>query len=71
MVITDLGVLEPDPDTAELTLVRVHPGVEPDEVHQATGWDLAVADQVAVTAAPSERELEVLRGLERSSAGAS
>jgi len=71
MVITDLGVLEPDPDTAELTLVRVHPGVEPDEVRQATGWDLAVADQVAVTAAPSERELEVLRDLERSSAGAS
>ena len=27
MVITDLGVLRPDPVTHELTLVSVHPGV--------------------------------------------
>ena len=26
LVITDLGVLEPDPDSRELTLTRVHPG---------------------------------------------
>ncbi|GFJ88994.1 CoA-transferase subunit beta [Phytohabitans rumicis] len=27
LVITDLGVLEPDPETAELTLTQVHPGL--------------------------------------------
>ena len=27
-VITDLGVLEPDPETKELVLTHVHPGVE-------------------------------------------
>ena len=67
MVITDLGVLEPDPETAELTLVRVHPGVEVEEAREATGWDLAVADEVGVSQAPSARELEVLRDLQASS----
>lgn len=39
-IITDLGVLEPDPITRELTLVGVHPGVEVADVRAATGWDL-------------------------------
>ena len=30
-VVTDLGVLEPDPATAELTLTELHPGVTVDE----------------------------------------
>jgi len=31
-VITDLGVLEPDPDTQELVLTRVHAGVTAEQV---------------------------------------
>ncbi|HEX2130265.1 MAG TPA: CoA-transferase [Actinophytocola sp.] len=62
-VVTDLGVLEPDPDTRELTLTRVHPGVEVADVLAATGWDLRIAPSVGVTAPPTEEELTVLRGL--------
>ena len=39
-VITDLGVLEPDPDTRELVLTHLHPGVSVDDARAATGWDL-------------------------------
>src|SRR5437660_7644627 len=42
-VITDLGVLEPDPATRELTLTGVYPGVTADEAKAGTGWDLAVS----------------------------
>jgi glutaconate CoA-transferase subunit B len=63
-VITDLGLLHPDPVTCELTLTHVHPGVTVDDVRAATGWDLAVADDVAVTEAPTADELAVLRDLE-------
>jgi len=63
-VITDLGVLEPDPVTRELTLVATHPGVGADQVREATGWPLRVADEVATTDAPSEQELTVLRELQ-------
>jgi glutaconate CoA-transferase, subunit B len=63
-VITDLGVLTPDPDTCELTLTRVHPGVTVDEVRDATGWNLAVAADLRETDEPTEIELATLRTLE-------
>ena len=66
-VITDLGVLEPDPATCELTLVRRHPGVEVDEVRKATGWPLRVATDLATTEPPTATELAVLRQLEAAS----
>ena len=62
-VITDLGVLKPDPHTRELTLVAVHPGVSIEQVVAATGWPLRVADEVTTTADPTESELAVLRDL--------
>jgi glutaconate CoA-transferase, subunit B len=65
LVITDLGVLEPDPDTCELTLTAVHPGVEANAVREATGWDLAVAADLRVSDEPTDAELAVLRGLTR------
>ena len=43
-VVTDLGVLEPDPETKELTLTLAHPGVAADEARAATGWELLVAE---------------------------
>ncbi|GAB3418486.1 CoA-transferase subunit beta [Flindersiella endophytica] len=64
-VITDLGVLEPDPSTCELTLTSVHPGVDVDAVRAAVGWDLAVAGELGTTPEPTVRELSELRELER------
>jgi len=65
LVITDLGVLEPDPETAELILTQVHPGVDPARAAEATGWPLAVAPSLRVTPDPSSAELSALRELER------
>jgi glutaconate CoA-transferase subunit B len=62
-VITDLGVLEPDPGTRELTLTGVHEGVDAGQVREATGWPLAVADELEVTPAPTDEELGALREL--------
>jgi glutaconate CoA-transferase subunit B len=64
-VITDLGILEPDPKTCELTLTRLHPGVTVEQARAATGWQLAVSDRLAVTDAPTADELAALRELER------
>ncbi len=62
-VITDLGVLEPDPNSKELVLAQVHEGVEINRVREATGWPLALAAQVRVTPPPSAEELTALREL--------
>jgi glutaconate CoA-transferase subunit B len=62
-VITDLGVLEPDPVTKELVLTQVHGGVTLEEVRAATGWDLRVADELRVSEPASDAELAGLREL--------
>lgn len=62
-VITDLAVLEPDPETKELVLRQVHSGVDVGQACEATGWGLQVADEVAVTEPPTSEELEALREL--------
>ncbi len=69
-VITDLGILEPDPHTRELTLVAVHDGVTVEQVREATGWDLRVADDVRTTPPPTTEELRVLRELKERTAKA-
>jgi glutaconate CoA-transferase subunit B len=62
-VITDLGILEPDPETKELVLTHVHPGISPEQAKEATGWDLKIADDLKTTEAPTEDELSKLREL--------
>ncbi|MEU3628297.1 3-oxoadipate--succinyl-CoA transferase subunit B [Amycolatopsis coloradensis] len=68
LVVTDLGLMRPDPETAELTLTELHPGIEADQVVAATGWKLKVAADVGTTPAPTEAELRILRDLKRASA---
>jgi glutaconate CoA-transferase subunit B len=65
VVITDLGVLRPGPD-GELELVSLHPGVEIDEVREATGWELRVADSLERTELVTQHELDALRELRAS-----
>jgi glutaconate CoA-transferase subunit B len=62
-VITDLGVLEPDPETKELVLMAVHDGVDAAQVREATGWDLRVAEELRTTEPPTSEELSALREL--------
>ena len=63
VVITDLGILRPSPEDRELELVAVHPGVEVEQVREATGWPLRVRESLETTAPASERELATLRGM--------
>ncbi|HEU4410929.1 MAG TPA: CoA-transferase subunit beta [Polyangiaceae bacterium] len=69
-VVTDLGVLRPDPSTRELVLTELHPGVTVDEARARTGWPLRVSPDLRPTAEPTARELEALRELEARSARA-
>jgi glutaconate CoA-transferase, subunit B len=69
-VITDYAVLAPEPETKELTVTSLHPGVSRDAVREATGWALCFAEEVTETAAPSAEELAVLRDLQRRTAAA-
>jgi glutaconate CoA-transferase, subunit B len=69
VVITDLGVLESDPATCELTLTQLHPGATVEQARAATGWPLKVAAELGSTGPPSAAELAVLRHLEATKGG--
>jgi glutaconate CoA-transferase subunit B len=63
LVITDLGVLQPDPATCELTLTALHPGAEVATVRARTGWELAISADLGETEPPTADELTALRAL--------
>ncbi|AKO51213.1 3-oxoadipate:succinyl-CoA transferase [Marinobacter psychrophilus] len=63
VVITDLCILKPDPETKELVVTSLHPSVTRKDVIDATGWNVRFADDVKTTPEPTARELKVLRDL--------
>src|SRR5436305_12671195 len=52
-VITDLAVLGYHDETKRMEVLSLHPGVTPEQVRAATGFELAVADPLATTPAPT------------------
>jgi len=63
VVVTDLGLLRPDPVTCELTMTDLHDGVTPEIAVASTGWPLRLATPLGRTPAPTEQELATLRAL--------
>ncbi len=69
-LITDLAILEPEPDSHEFIVTSLHPGVTCDDVSSNTGWALRFAAHVAETPPPTADELAVLRDLNQRTAAA-
>jgi acyl CoA:acetate/3-ketoacid CoA transferase beta subunit len=61
VVVTNLAVLDFETPDRVMRLRSVHPGVEAGEVVAATGFPLAVPDEVPVTRAPTAAELGLIR----------
>ena len=62
-VMTDLCLMEPDPETRELTVTEIYPGATREQIQAECGWAVKFAAKLATAAAPTSRELEVLREL--------
>jgi glutaconate CoA-transferase subunit B len=67
VLISDLGIFRPDPETFEMTLTSLHSGATVADVRDATGWDLAVSKDLVETPEPTEEELLLLRRLHAAS----
>ncbi|MGD9868332.1 MAG: CoA-transferase subunit beta [Hyphomicrobiales bacterium] len=63
-VVTDLGIFGFDPKTRAMRAEALHPGVDPDEVRDKTGFDIEISGNVDRTPAPQGEELAVLRNLD-------
>ena len=62
-LITDLAMFEPDPETKEMRVTSIHPGVTREQIEANTGWPVRFASDVGETAPPTEQELSTLREL--------
>jgi acyl CoA:acetate/3-ketoacid CoA transferase beta subunit len=60
-VITQLGVYGFDEETRELTLRSLHPDVTVADVQDASGFEIAVADDLDESPTPSDEQLRLLR----------
>lgn len=60
-VVTDLAVLDFETPDRTLRVRSLHPGVSAAQVREATGFPLAVADDVPRTREPSAEELRLIR----------
>jgi glutaconate CoA-transferase subunit B len=60
-VVTSKGVFRFHPETREMYLHTIYPGVEVEEIRASVGWDLKIADNLEVAPDPSGDELAALR----------
>ena len=60
VVVTDMAVFDFDTD-GEMRVASLHPGVTPDGLRAAMGWEPRWAEAVAETEPPSDEELRLIR----------
>ncbi|MEV6943702.1 CoA-transferase [Streptomyces sp. NPDC051172] len=60
-VVSDLGVFDFATPDHSMRLASLHPGVTVEQVREATGFDLAVPDEVPATREPTAEELRLIR----------
>ena len=68
LIVTDLCLMRPDPQTKEFMVSSIHPGVSREEIADRTGWPVRFADTVEDTPRPADADLTVLRELQARSA---
>lgn len=70
LLITDLAIWKPDPETKEFTVTSLHPGVTRETVQETCGWPVRFAASLETTPAPRTDELQTLRDLKARTAAA-
>lgn len=69
-VITDFGILRPAPESEELELAALYPGVSAAAAQAAAGWPLRLAARPELLEPPAAEDLEALRALQAATAAA-
>src|SRR5262245_47746793 len=70
VVVTDVGILNPMPETGELAWAAGYPGISFEEARAAVGWPLARRPETETCARPTTAEIRALRALETRTAAA-
>ena len=60
-VVSNLGVFDFETPDRSMRVASPHPGVSPDEVREATAFELLIPESVPTTRTPSNEELHLIR----------
>ncbi|MDF1590392.1 MAG: hypothetical protein P1P89_02660 [Desulfobacterales bacterium] len=60
-VITDLAIMDFEPESKRMRVVSLHPGVTRRQVEEATAFEMLFSDDLVETPPPTETELSILR----------
>lgn len=61
LIISNLCVMDFDPDTKRIRVISLHPGVTLEHVVENTSFDLMVSDDLATTPEPTDEELAMIQ----------
>jgi glutaconate CoA-transferase subunit B len=64
LVITDLCVMDFGGPDHQIRLVSMHPGITAEQVQENTAYPVHIPDIVAVTAAPTQEQLDIIAALD-------
>lgn len=64
LVITDLCVMDFGGPDHQIRLVSLHPGITAEQVQENTAYPVHIPDNVAVTAAPTQEQLDIIAALD-------
>ena len=65
VLITDLAIWKPHPETKEFIVTNLHAGVSKEDVQAHCGWEVTFSKQITTTPLPDATELNVLRELHK------
>jgi glutaconate CoA-transferase subunit B len=63
LLVTDLCVMRPDPETNEMMVTSLHAGITREQIRENTSWEIRFAGTLAETEPPAAIELKTLREL--------
>ncbi len=61
LIVTPLAVMDFEPQTKQMKLKSLHPGVTVEDVVKNTGFELMIPEKVEETKPPTREELQILR----------
>jgi acyl CoA:acetate/3-ketoacid CoA transferase beta subunit len=63
-VISQLGVYGFDPESKQMMLLSLHPGVTVEQIKENSGFEIRIPHHVSVTTPPSQKELSILKKID-------
>ncbi|MFH0727691.1 MAG: CoA-transferase [Pseudomonadota bacterium] len=60
-IITDMAIMDFEPETKRMRIISVHPGYSLKDVKENCGFELLEADKIIETNPPTDEELRILR----------